>query len=149
MKSTNKLFSVPSLMLLAACLLSLLSMSSLAQLANDPRSDVFSAEFPYASKFISVNGHRLHYVDEGNAAGDTFLFLHGNPTSSYLWRNVMRYIKPDHRIVAVDNIGFGKSDQPTWTIPFRPTMPTSKDSLRRQDCRTSYWSSMTGVQYWA
>ena len=83
-----------------------------AQTDIDPRADVFSAEFPYQSKYVEVLGHRLHYIDEGNSAGDTFLFLHGNPTSSYLWRNVMRYIKPQHRIVAVDNIGFGKSDQP-------------------------------------
>ncbi len=70
----------------------------------------FSAEFPYESKFIDVRGSKIHYIDEGE--GDTFLFLHGNPTSSYLWRNVMRYVKPHGRIVAVDNIGFGKSDKP-------------------------------------
>jgi haloalkane dehalogenase len=74
------------------------------------RSAEFSAEFPYESKFIDVLGSKMHYIDEGE--GDTFLFLHGNPTSSYLWRNVMRYVKPHGRIVAVDNVGFGKSDKP-------------------------------------
>ena len=52
----------------------------------------------------------MHYIDQGQR--DVFLFLHGNPTSSYLWRNVMRYVAPQGRIVAVDNIGFGKSDKP-------------------------------------
>ncbi len=70
----------------------------------------FSTEFPYESKFIKVRGSKMHYIDERE--GDTFLFLHGNPTSSYLWRNVMPHVKPHGRIVAVDNIGFGKSDKP-------------------------------------
>ena len=39
-------------------------------------SDAVSAEFPYESKFVSVLGSKMHYIDEG--AGDTFLFLHGN-----------------------------------------------------------------------
>lgn len=90
----------------------LVNPMALAQPDPDPRAEVFSAEFEYTSRYVSINGHSLHYIDEGNAEGDTFLFLHGNPTSSYLWRNVMRYVKPHHRIVAVDNIGFGKSDQP-------------------------------------
>lgn len=85
---------------------------SFAQNQADPREGVFSADFPFQSKFIEINGHNLHYIDEGNSEGDTFLFLHGNPTSSYLWRNIMPYLKMDNRIVAVDNIGFGKSDQP-------------------------------------
>ncbi|MEX0964120.1 MAG: haloalkane dehalogenase [Pseudohongiellaceae bacterium] len=90
----------------------LISFAALAQSDPDPRAEVFSADFAYTSKYITVNGHSLHYIDEGATEGDTFLFLHGNPTSSYLWRNVMPYVKPHHRIVAVDNIGFGKSDQP-------------------------------------
>ncbi|PCI74181.1 MAG: haloalkane dehalogenase [SAR86 cluster bacterium] len=90
----------------------LFSLPALAQPDPDPRAEVFSAEFDYTSKYLTINGHSLHYIDEGNEEGDTFLFLHGNPTSSYLWRNVMHYVKPHHRIVAVDNIGFGKSDQP-------------------------------------
>ena len=46
-----------------------------------------SPAFPYESRFIEVGGSRIHYVDEGE--GDPVLFLHGNPTSSYLWRNVI------------------------------------------------------------
>ena len=81
---------------------------SLAPL-QDYRAGVLSAEFPYESKYIEVLGSKMHYIDQGQ--GDVFLFLHGNPTSSYLWRNVMRYVAPHGRIVAVDNIGFGKSDK--------------------------------------
>ena len=78
--------------------------------ATDPRSGVFRSAMPYESRFVTVKGSRMHYVDEGE--GQTFLFLHGNPTSSYLWRNVMPHVASLGRVVAADNIGFGKSDKP-------------------------------------
>ena len=49
-------------------------------------TSVISADFPFQSKYVSVLGSKMHYVDEGS--GDPFLFLHGNPTSSYLWAKV-------------------------------------------------------------
>jgi len=52
----------------------------------------------------------MHYVDEGD--GDPILFLHGNPTSCYLWRNVIPYLAPLGRTIAVDLIGMGNSDKP-------------------------------------
>jgi haloalkane dehalogenase len=69
-----------------------------------------STEFPYESNFIQVNGSRMHYIDEGS--GDPILFLHGNPTSSYLWRNVIPHLTPLARCIAPDLIGMGKSDKP-------------------------------------
>lgn len=69
-----------------------------------------SADFPFQSKFVSVHGSRMHYVDEGT--GDPFLFLHGNPTSSYLWRNIIPHVTPLGRAIAPDLIGMGKSDKP-------------------------------------
>jgi haloalkane dehalogenase len=69
-----------------------------------------SAEFPFESKFVNVNGSQMHYIDEGE--GDPILFLHGNPTSSYLWRNVIPHVQGQGRCIAVDLIGMGKSDQP-------------------------------------
>jgi haloalkane dehalogenase len=85
--------------------------------SQDYRADVFSAEFPYESKYVDVLGSKMHYIDQGE--NDIFLFLHGNPTSSYLWRNVMRYVAPKGRIIAVDNIGFGKSDKPDVDYTFQ------------------------------
>jgi len=69
-----------------------------------------SAEFPFESKYVEVLGSQMHYIDEGE--GDPVLFLHGNPTSSYLWRNVIPYVSDDTRVIAVDLIGMGKSDKP-------------------------------------
>jgi len=77
---------------------------------SKPSLPVPSADFPFTSKFVEVLGSRMHYIDEGE--GDPILFLHGNPTSSYLWRNVIPFLKNQGRAIAVDNIGFGKSDKP-------------------------------------
>lgn len=69
-----------------------------------------SVEFPYQSKYIPVLGSNMHYVEEGE--GDPILFIHGIPTSSYLWRNVIPSLSPLARCIAVDLIGLGKSDKP-------------------------------------
>jgi haloalkane dehalogenase len=70
-----------------------------------------SAEFPFQSKYEAVFGSKMHYVDEGT--GNPILFLHGNPTSSYLWRNIIPYVTPLGRAIAPDLIGMGKSDKPS------------------------------------
>ena len=69
-----------------------------------------SAAFPFQSRYAEVLGARMHYVEEGS--GDPVLFLHGNPTSSYLWRNVIPHLSPLARCIAPDLIGFGRSDKP-------------------------------------
>ncbi len=75
-----------------------------------------SSEFPYEHKFVSILGSKIAYVDEGE--GDPIVFLHGQPTSSYLWRNIMPFVEGQGRIIAPDNIGFGKSDQPELDYTF-------------------------------
>lgn len=69
-----------------------------------------SAEFPFQSNFVEVKGSQMHYVDVGE--GDPIVFVHGNPTSSYLWRNVIPHLSGQGRCIAPDLIGFGKSDKP-------------------------------------
>lgn len=75
-----------------------------------------SAEFPFESKYVDINGSKIHYVDVGE--GDPILFLHGNPTSSYLWRNVIPHLQPHARCIALDLIGMGKSDKPDIDYTF-------------------------------
>jgi haloalkane dehalogenase len=65
---------------------------------------------PVTSKFVEVKGVRMHYLEQGE--GNPILFLHGMPTSSYLWRNIMPALSPHGRCIAVDLIGMGKSDKP-------------------------------------
>ncbi|MFQ5755660.1 MAG: haloalkane dehalogenase [Acidiferrobacterales bacterium] len=69
-----------------------------------------SSDFSFTSKYLEVLGSKMHYIDEGR--GDPVLFLHGNPTSSYLWRNVIPHLTPHARCIAPDLIGMGKSDKP-------------------------------------
>ncbi|MDJ0767367.1 MAG: haloalkane dehalogenase [Ilumatobacter sp.] len=75
-----------------------------------------SSAFPYESRFVDVLGSRMHYVEEGR--GEPILFVHGNPTSSYLWRNVIPYAAPHGRAIALDLIGMGKSDKPDLDYRF-------------------------------
>jgi len=63
--------------------------------------------FPFESRFVDVDGHRVHYVDEGS--GPDLLMLHGNPTWSFLWRDVIRELRTDFRCIALDYPGFGLS----------------------------------------
>lgn len=67
-------------------------------------------EYPFTDNYIDVDGGRMHYVDEGS--GEPIVFVHGMPTWSYLWRNLIRDLGKDHRCVAPDLIGFGLSDKP-------------------------------------
>ena len=73
-------------------------------------SEAISAAFPFESQYVDVVGSKMHYIDEGS--GDPILFLHGNPTSSYLWRNIIPYAAEMGRAIAPDLIGMGKSDKP-------------------------------------
>lgn len=63
----------------------------------------------YEKKRIEVNGKSLAYAEAGE--GDPIVFLHGNPTSSYLWRNVMPHVEGLGRLIAPDLIGMGDSDK--------------------------------------
>lgn len=63
--------------------------------------------FPFESRFVEVDGNVVHYVDEGS--GPTLLMLHGNPTWSFLWREVIRILRAQFRCIALDYPGFGLS----------------------------------------
>lgn len=63
----------------------------------------------YKKQFKSVLGKKMAFVDVGE--GDPIVFLHGNPTSIYLWRNVMPYLEGKGRLIAIDMIGMGDSDK--------------------------------------
>ena len=133
-------------------MLVLLSFSSNAEEAQptDPRELQFSSDFPYESKFTKVNGHQIHYIDKGE--GQVFLFLHGNPTSMYLWRNVMPFVAPLGRIVAMDNIGFGQSEQPDLDYTYQTHYDYVSKFIDQQDLKKIIlvihdWGSVLGLQY--
>ncbi|MEV6940767.1 alpha/beta fold hydrolase [Streptomyces sp. NPDC051172] len=63
--------------------------------------------FPFESRFVELDGHVVHYVDEGS--GPTLLMLHGNPTWSFLYRDVIGSLRDRFRCIALDYPGFGLS----------------------------------------
>jgi len=73
--------------------------------------------FPFKSHYLPVKDSRLHYIGEGK--GDPVIFIHGNPTSSYLWRNIIPYVSGHSRAIAIDLIGMGKSGKPEIDYTFR------------------------------
>lgn len=68
-----------------------------------------SEESGYQKSFREVLGKRMAYIEVGS--GDPILFLHGNPTSSFLWRNVMPHLEGQGRLIAPDLIGMGDSEK--------------------------------------
>lgn len=72
--------------------------------------DDFRREYPFRSHDVDLGGLRYHYIDEGS--GEPVLFVHGNPTWSFAWRNVVADLSRDHRCLAVDHMGCGLSDKP-------------------------------------
>ena len=68
-------------------------------------------DFPYKPRFVEVNGLRVHYIDEGQ--GECIVCLHGEPTWSYLYRKMVPLLAQNHRVIALDFVGFGRSDKLT------------------------------------
>jgi haloalkane dehalogenase len=109
-----------------------------------------SADFPFESKYVEVKGSKMHYIDEGE--GDVILFLHGNPTSSYLWRNVIPHVKESGRCIALDLIGMGKSDQPDIDYGYTEEaayLEAFIDSMGLKDITLVIhdWGAMLGFDY--
>jgi haloalkane dehalogenase len=63
----------------------------------------------YPKKSVEVLGRKMAYVEVGE--GDPIVFLHGNPTSSYLWRNIIPHLESQGRCIAPDLIGMGDSQK--------------------------------------
>ena len=64
---------------------------------------------PYEKQFLNVFDRAMAYIETGQ--GDPIVFLHGNPTSSYLWRNILPYLQGEGRCIAPDLIGMGDSEK--------------------------------------
>ncbi len=87
--------------------------------------------FPFENRFVELDGHRIHYVDEGT--GPVLLLLHGNPTWSFLYRDIILRLRNSFRCIAPDYPGFGLS-HPAPGYDFLPSshariIETFADSL--------------------
>ncbi len=96
-------------------------------------------DFPFAPNYHQWQDLRMHYLDEGPRDGPVMLLLHGMPTWSYLYRDIIPpLVQAGYRCIAPDHIGFGKSDKPTdihwYTIARHTEIMTSLiDSLDLRD----------------
>jgi haloalkane dehalogenase len=70
---------------------------------------MISADQPHPKRYVEVHGRKMAYLEVG--FGDPIVFLHGNPTSSYLWRNVIPHLEKEGRCIAPDLIGMGDSQK--------------------------------------
>lgn len=81
-----------------------------AQAGEIPHEADISPDYPFEPHYVEVFGSRMHYIEEGR--GDPIVFIHGNPTWSYLWRNVLPHLTSYGRCIAPDLVGYGRSDKP-------------------------------------
>lgn len=72
--------------------------------------ETFDGTFPFTPHFTDAAGFRMHYVDEGS--GQPIILIHGEPTWSYLYRNLIPGLSRNFRVLAPDHMGFGKSESP-------------------------------------
>jgi haloalkane dehalogenase len=77
-----------------------------------------SPDFNYVHREVDVLDSKMAYIDTGEASNRTAIFLHGNPTSSYLWRNIIPHIASKARCIAPDLIGMGHSGKPAIEYRF-------------------------------
>jgi haloalkane dehalogenase len=109
-----------------------------------------SAAFPFESKYIEIKGSKIHYIEEGK--GDPMLFIHGTPTSSYLWRNVIPHLTGQARCIALDHIGMGKSDKPDIEYGFIDSYNYLEEFIEKMGLKDVTlvihdWGAMMGFHY--
>jgi cis-3-alkyl-4-acyloxetan-2-one decarboxylase len=88
--------------------------------------DSFKSLYPFNSCYYDLNPYKFHYIDEGE--GEVLLFLHGNPTWSFYYRNLIQSFQGRYRCIAPDHIGCGLSDKPQV---YNYTLKTHIDNLEK------------------
>ena len=110
--------------------------------------------YPFEPNYVKVAGMRYHYVDEGPRDGEVVLMLHGQPSWSYLYREMIPvFVEAGYRAIALDHIGMGRSDKPVdprvhqyethvdWLKKFINKLGLSDITLFVQD-----WGSLMGLR---
>jgi haloalkane dehalogenase len=98
-----------------------------------PADEPFADQYPFESHWLNVGDDDdplwLHYVDEGPRDAPVLLFLHGNPTWSFMWRRQILALRDRFRCVAVDHMGCGLSDRPQTQFDY--TLPRHADNVEK------------------
>lgn len=115
-----------------------------------PYGIAIDAEFPFQKKEMTVLGSTMSYIDEGE--GRPVVFLHGNPTSSYLWRNIIPHLPAGTRAIAPDLIGMGDSGKPDIGYRFKDHATYLDGFLDQLNLTNAIlvvhdWGSALGMRY--
>ncbi len=114
----------------------------------------FESLYPFNSNFMNINGHDLHYIDKGE--GKPVVMVHGNPTWSFYFRNLIQALSKDFRTIALDHIGCGFSDKPdaktyNYTLESRvkdlDTLITRLNINERINLVLHDWGGMIGLAW--
>ena len=76
-----------------------------------PATEPFASIYPFERRYFDVGGARMHYLDEGS--GPPLLMVHGNPTWSFYYRNLVLALRDRYRVIVPDHVGCGLSDKPS------------------------------------
>ncbi len=90
--------------------------------------DIWKPLYPFTGRRLDLGGHGMHYLDEGK--GETVLMVHGNPTWSFYFREVVKALSPTHRCLVPDHIGMGLSDRPD-DARYRYTLQSRVEDLEK------------------
>ena len=107
------------------------------------------------SNYYDVYGSKMHVLEYGKGEGSPILFLHGNPSNSYLWRNITPYLKGiGHHIIVPDLIGMGKSDKPAIDYTFVEQYAYIEKLIEKMNLKNITlvlhdWGSGIGFNYFA
>jgi len=113
-------------------------------------------DYPFTSKYSTVNGNRMHYIDEGEASAEPIVMLHGNPSWSFYFRQPVLALSSQYRCIVPDHIGMGMSDKPgtddySFTLTDRvDDVETFLEQLQVRDNITLVlhdWGGMIGMAY--
>lgn len=72
----------------------------------------YRAEYPFESHYFELAAGRMHFVDEGPRDAPVLVMIHGNPTWSFYYRNLIKHFRDSYRVIAIDHLGCGLSDKP-------------------------------------
>jgi len=110
--------------------------------------------FPFKRNFLSRNGHKLHYVNEGQ--GEPVVMVHGNPSWSFYYRNLVTELSQNHQCIVPDHIGCGLSDKPDdmgYDYTLKNRIDDLEALLEHLEVRESItlvvhdWGGMIGMGY--
>lgn len=110
--------------------------------------------FPFSSNYQKIGKYRVHYLDEGPADGTPILLIHGEPTWSYLFRNMIPiFAAAGYRVIVPDLVGFGKSDKPAYKSDYSYQMQvdTMLELVQTLDLRDATffgqdWGGLVGLR---